>query len=116
MSAEVTALCYVRAMDCANCGALIDANSQRAGTCRYCDAALVAPAPQVPSLDGAIAQLLSAAAQQGGTATTTFTTSTTTFVIEGVSYARYEDIPAEVRARNADKLAKLEKLGLLKRG
>jgi hypothetical protein len=98
-------------MQCSTCGAPLTDAAVAAGACHFCRSAVAAPAP-APSLEGAVANLLSAVTNQvqaGGA-----NVQVTTIVIEGKAYQSLAEIPADVRARNADKIAKLERLGLLR--
>lgn len=104
-------------MHCAHCGAPIQREAADRGACPYCGT--VIEREQEPSVERGVAEIMAAlgsgrpiAAGQHVVHSVT-THASTTFVVDGKTYARIEDMPPDVRARFEEKMAKLEAMGLI---
>jgi hypothetical protein len=92
-------------MECSCCGAPLSPEAIQIGKCRFCSTAVVAPSasPLATAIDAA---LKSATAGSGSVSVSN------TFVVDGRTYHRVEDMPPEVRAKVESKRAALAKLGI----
>jgi len=105
-------------MHCANCRAPVGQEPSSTGVCRHCGTGL--GRAQAPAVDQGVAEILAALGLPGGAGATAVPgdssgppTRSSSFVVDGKTYERLEDMPAEVRRRVEEKMEKLAALGFV---